>query len=405
MSKTKFLILSGAALIFSLGAGPAAADTGAAVPAVVEKLTSLYGKASLPAGLTPQSQKDPLGHLVGLQRLNWPQAWVASTFYDWRTVSKYRRNAGLHLGYDIAMPFGVPVSAGWGGVVTAVVPWTNSEWGVTVTSPTGLNVTYGHISPSVSVGQAVAPGQAVGRIASDHVDVKMRDPNGRYIPFGEGAEVNAGGSFPTDRNTLLTAWLVAKSSAQQAEDDLFYARNATQKWALERRAATRTVEALDRTLSQIQQADKQGLISRRRLEELKAERATAQKTLDGLNSHKSTSLAQLTAGRDSARATLASIEAWALAQGLSWKDVENLVQKTLAADVQLQEKVRRQELEGVSGHLTLDELTRRVKTGKEQLKQLEELYQAGGLSRAEIEDRRLRQELLEEELHLRSQRK
>ena len=50
-------------------------------------------------------------------------------------------------------------------------------------------MTYGHISPNVRVGSQVACGTVIGTIASDHVDVKMRDHTGAYVPFSEKAPV------------------------------------------------------------------------------------------------------------------------------------------------------------------------------------------------------------------------
>ena len=245
------------------------------VPVVVTRLTRLYSPASPPILPSGTLQKDPLGHLVALQKQNWAPAWVTSGFYDWRTVSKYRRRAGLHLGYDIAMPFGSPVAAGWPGTVTAIIPWTASQYGVTIQSPDGTEVTYGHISPTVSLGQSISTGQTVGRIAADHVDVKMRDAYGQYVPFGKGAAPKL--SYPlaprASRNSILTAWLVAKSSKEQAEEDLFLAQNASKKWSLEERSALRQVELLERTLKQLQSAQVEGLISRKRLEQFKMEKS------------------------------------------------------------------------------------------------------------------------------------
>jgi Peptidase family M23 len=128
-----------------------------------------------------------LDHLLAVQRKCWSQAWVTSGFYDWRTVSSYRRKAGLHLGYDIAMPYGSPVASAWSGKVVAVTPWTSTEWGVTVRASEGWEVTYGHISPAVSTGTVVVSGTVIGTLASDHVDVKMRDHNGAYVAFAEQA--------------------------------------------------------------------------------------------------------------------------------------------------------------------------------------------------------------------------
>jgi hypothetical protein len=379
------------------------ADSGqTARPVVVERMVKMYGPAQPPASLLPTLQKDPLGHLLALQRRHWGAAWISGTFYDWRTVSKYRRNAGLHLGYDIALPFGTPVSAGWDGTVVAVVPWTSSEWGVTVRGADGTEVTYGHITPGVVHGQRVSTGDTVGRIASDHVDVKMRDSRGNYIPFGEGAGTAPLVAQPAvSRNSILTSWLVARSSLQQAEEDLFLARNAGQKWALEKRSAERQLEVLNRTLDHLNSAESEGLVSRRRLEELKAERALAEKALKAVAGKEKATPRQLEQNVRTSKANLEAVEGWAKLQGLSWQDVEKLIQKTLAGDSKLREKASQAD----TVQLSLAELSERKKKGAERLKNLEELYRAGGISAQEIEDERLRQKLLEEEYNLRERRK
>jgi peptidase M23-like protein len=373
------------------------------LPVVVERLVKMYGPAQPPSALFPSLQKDPLGHLLALQKQHWGPAWVTSTFYDWRTVSRYRRKAGLHLGYDIALPFGSPVSAGWAGTVSSVVPWTASEWGVTVRGPDGTEVTYGHISPTVAHGQHISPGDVVGRIASDHVDVKMRDGLGRYIPFGEnGGRGPAPIAAPTaSRNSILTSWLVAKSSVEQAEDDLFLARNAGQMWDLEKRSAQSQLKLLDRTLSHLKSADQERLVSRRRLEELKAERAKAQKTLETVSSKEKATPHQLEQNLRLSRANLSAVESWAKMKGLSWQDVERLIQKTLASD----EKLRAKAGEEKPNLPSMEQLKQRKERGAKRLKSLEELYEAGGMSTHEIEDERLRQKLLEEEYNLRLRRK
>ncbi|MCA9781772.1 MAG: peptidoglycan DD-metalloendopeptidase family protein, partial [Candidatus Eremiobacteraeota bacterium] len=379
------------------------ADSGQTTrPVVVERMVKMYGPAQPPAALFPTLQKDPLGHLLALQRKNWGAAWISSTFYDWRTVSQYRRNAGLHLGYDIALPFGTPVSAGWGGTVVAVVPWTASEWGVTVRGPDGTEVTYGHISPSVVHGQQVNTGDTVGRIAADHVDVKMRDSQGNYVPFGEGTVAIPVVAQPAvSRNSILTSWLVAKSSLQQAEEDLFLARNAGQKWALEKRSAERQLAVLDRTLEHLNSAQSEGLVSRRRLEELKAERAQAQKALTAVSGKEKATPTQLEQNVRTSRANLEAMESWAKLKGLKWQDVESLIQKTLAGDSKLREKAGQTD----TVQTTMEQLAAQKKKGAERLKNLEELYLAGGISTQEIEDERLRQKLLEEEYNLRERRK
>lgn len=369
---------------------------------VVKRLTELYGTAALPSNLLVSGQTDPLGHLLALQKRNWPSAWVTSTFYDWRTVSKYRRKAGLHLGYDIALPFGSRVSAGWGGTVVAVIPWTDTEYGVTVSSPDGTEVTYGHITPTVAVGRTILPGQIVGTIASDHVDVKMRDKHGRYIPFGEGSKL-ASVSYHSrlSKNQLLTAWLVAKSTAEQAQDDLYLANNASKKWELEKRAAERRIKTLDKTLEQLSQDEFKGLISRKRLEELKQERRQAQSSLADVEQRYRSSPQELAQRKDASVSNLQLMESWARSEGLSWTDVEALI-------VSVNSKTPKQpDSTSETSHagLSLAQLQKKSEQGRQRLKLLEDLYLAGGLSKQEIEDRRLEQQLLEEEYKLRANRK
>jgi hypothetical protein len=127
-----------------------------------------------------------LEQLLQQQRLAYGQACVTSGFYDLRGVSRYRSQPGLHLGYDIAMPYGAPVRAAWPGTVVAHVPWTDSEWGVCVMHADGSRATYGHVWPVLPVGTRVEVGAILARIASDHLDVKIRDAQGNPYDFGAG---------------------------------------------------------------------------------------------------------------------------------------------------------------------------------------------------------------------------
>lgn len=142
--------------------------------------TALVGL--LVAALFGQAGAD-LQRLLTWQRKGDSGAYVSSGFYDYRSPSKYRRAAGLHAGYDIAMLAGTPVRAAWAGKVVAVVPWYGAEYGVTVRDGQGYEATYGHISPGVAVGDRVRVGDVVGTVVVDHVDVKMRDPHGRHLDF------------------------------------------------------------------------------------------------------------------------------------------------------------------------------------------------------------------------------
>jgi hypothetical protein len=381
------------------------------VPAVIKKLTEKYGGPALSErSATPVvTQTDPLGHLVALQRQHWSQAWVTSTFYDYRSVSIYRRNPGLHLGYDIALPYGCAVSAGWDGVVTDIIPWTDTQYGVTITDSRGVSVTYGHVSPLVSIGQQVRAGSVIARIASDHVDVKMRDGFGQYVPFGEGSAANSmavAAAVPVvDRKALLTAWLVAKTAADQADEELFMKENASQKLLIERRSAERKVSVLAGTLKELTLPENSSLVSRKKLEELKAELASAQTTLKKVKSQGKQSAAHLKSQAQMNRANLKAFESWAKREGLTWRDVENLVNSTITSDSGLSKNVQKVKKETTAAlGLTLSELETRRNQGRQQLAQLEELFAAGGMSLQEITDERLRQELLEEEYALKKSR-
>jgi hypothetical protein len=381
------------------------------VPAVIKKLTEKYGGPGLSQrSSTPVvTQADPLGHLVALQRQHWAQAWVTSTFYDYRTVSQYRRNPGLHLGYDIALPYGCSVSAGWEGTVTDIIPWTDTEYGVTVTDPSGLSVTYGHITPLVSIGQRVRAGSVIARIASDHVDVKMRDSAGQYVPFGEGSKANsmalASAAPVVDRKALLTAWLVAKTSADQADEELFMKENASQKLAIEKRSAERRVAVLENSVKELSLPENSALVSRKKLEEMKAELSQARATLKKVQSQNQLSTAQLKKQAQTNRANLKAFESWAKSEGLRWKDVEQLVAATVSTDVSLSKNVQKAKKETIAARsLTLAELEAKRSEGRKQLAELEELFAAGGMSLQEITDERLRQELIEEEYALKKSR-
>lgn len=149
---------------------------------------------------------DSLGELVGVLRSRYPSATVVSGFNDWRTVSVYRRHAGLHLGYDIVLPYGSRVPAAWPGRVVAITPWGGSQYGITVLADSGYEATYGHLSPLVRVGQRVSPGDFVGTTIIDHVDVKMRDSAGAYVDFG---------TFASSARRVVTVVRQAEDRAEQ----------------------------------------------------------------------------------------------------------------------------------------------------------------------------------------------
>ena len=151
---------------------------------------------------TVVSAETRLDQLLSQQRQFYPQAMVTSGFWDPRSVSRYRSQPGLHSGYDIAMPAGWGARAAWPGTVMAILPWAEGEWGVKVVHADGTSATYGHLVPSVQVGQKLDQGEIVGRIARDHLDVKMRDAQGELFDYGVGAVVRP----PTLPSGRALAW-------------------------------------------------------------------------------------------------------------------------------------------------------------------------------------------------------
>lgn len=119
-----------------------------------------------------------LQQLLDWQRKSYAPAVVTSGFWEPRGISRYRSTPGIHFGYDIAMPYGAVVYAAWPGVVEAIVPWADGEWGIRVLHPDGTRATYGHVVPRVGVGDEVQAGMVLAAIATDHLDVKMLDSRG-----------------------------------------------------------------------------------------------------------------------------------------------------------------------------------------------------------------------------------
>ncbi|HPZ08491.1 MAG TPA: M23 family metallopeptidase [Candidatus Eremiobacteraeota bacterium] len=135
--------------------------------------------------ITTTSTISPLMDYLNLTRKYFPAAEITGRFREWRNISKYRAQAGLHNGYDIYLEKGTKIPAGWPGIVTAVTPWYGEEYGITVLSHDGKSMTYGHVKPLVVVGQRVSRDYIIALCWSDHVDIKMKDSEGNFIDFSK----------------------------------------------------------------------------------------------------------------------------------------------------------------------------------------------------------------------------
>jgi len=372
----RFLVLTWMVWLASplLAAPPGTAQ----VPAVIDALRTRFGVTDL--STSEGSVADVTG-LVALQRTLCPEAVLTSGFYDWRTVSRYRRNPGLHLGYDIAMPAGTPVRAGWPGAVVSVAPWTEGEWGLTVRSASGSEVTYGHIRPSLSVGDPVRVGTIVGTISIDHVDVKMRDLAGNYVDFGGQAPgsgpATSFASFAADsREARMVTWLVARNSLETSE--------------------------IEQAVPLMARYVEEGLVARAEAEKTRSDLAATLQALARLKKRQKEApdrIAELENHVRAARNRLAAVERQARQHGITWAEVTGFVNSVVARDARLRDQVLDYKRDNQETRTRrVGELRQEVREGRQNLAELETLYEMGGLPRREIEAARQRQQILEAEL-------
>lgn len=89
-----------------------------------------------------------------------------------------------HRGVDLDVAAGDPVQAAADGTVAFAGPVAGVGW-ITLRHARGLETTYGGVEPTVAVGDAVAMGEVIGRMARDsHLDWGARLDD-RYIdPLG-----------------------------------------------------------------------------------------------------------------------------------------------------------------------------------------------------------------------------
>lgn len=391
----KVLALS---LLVSLGVSAEPSRT-RRIPAVEKTLGSRY-KLPTPVARGPvvSSAKD-LADLVAIEQRHFPGAVITSGFFDWRTTSVYRSAAGLHLGYDIAMPYGSPFAAGWAGTVTAITPWYGEQHGITVVSPDGVSVTYGHVAPRVSVGQHVLPGDVLGTIALDHLDVKMRDASGNYVDFGGNARVVpnptwAGGFYTPEpsREGLMASWLLAHNGYELAQEELLREKLDGEKRRLELQALRKKVPALKESQKMMAQYVEQGLVSRVTAEENREELENARRqlaTMEKQIKNRPQRLQQLQREVSQASQRKQQAQSAAASRGISWKQVEAFVQNTIASDKALAKNVSAYKKNAMSKNSSkVAKLEGELKTSNATLKTYEELFEMGGISKNELEEAR-----------------
>lgn len=379
-------------LVLALAASAWAQAPAWTVPQVRAELQRRYHVPE--GGFSPTGLR--LSELVRMERQSFSGAVVTSGFYDLRGLSRYRSRPGLHLGYDVAMPRGAVVLAAWPGRVTAITPWTNTEYGVTIQHPDGSQVTYGHVAPKVKVGQAVTAGQALATIEIDHVDVKMRDASGAPFDFGDGpAPAPAAPERALSKNELLARWVVYRGEWQSTLDELKTAGRSLVDPEWQRAHLKTRIAQLEKKSRQMPDFLAQGLVAQRDVDLVQQELAAARREARLLASRAGEAPARVKSlgqARDAAARRLLQTRKQAAARGLKWEDAEALAEGLVARDPKLQKIVAsspaRPEDTGAQ------ELSAQVKRSGANLKRLEELYAAGGLSKAELDEARAEQRLL-----------
>lgn len=365
---------------------PVSAVTSGEVPAVLQNLQRRFGVPEVPAG----GQHAPAGgvaRLLQAQRAHYADAFVSGTFYDWRTVSRYRSQPGLHLGYDVAMPAGTPVAAAWPGTVVAVIPWSDGEWGVCVESPNGVRTTYGHVVPAVDPGAPVKPGTTLGHVSRDHLDVKMRDVSGDYLDFGENQQV-AAMPGPDSAESVLVEWLTAVQRARQAAvrwDDLARRRRSLKA---ERAALEPRIAELQKMTAWMATEAGQRLtepdVRTGALQSLAGFQARVKRIEVGL-ARNATDLEGCERERRLAKKAVADAQEEARTRGLAWTDVVALVNRSVAEDPGLQKKVRlyKKTMADAQARRAAD-VERKLERSQERLQHFQDLYAAGVLTREDL---------------------
>jgi hypothetical protein len=383
---------------------PATARPLKPAPVVVKTLSSRYKLPTPVTGNYASTGARDLADYVQMQQRFFPGAVVTAGFYDWRSTSRYRSHAGLHLGYDVAMPYGCPFSAGWSGTVTAIVLWSGEEYGITVQNADGSSVTYGHVSPKCVVGQHVLAGEPIGTIAYNHVDVKMRDGNGNYVDFGGNGRVLPAPQWAIEqpvasREMLMANWLLAQNTLDMAQEEYRNEKLESEKRRIQLESLRQKVPALQESQKMMAEYVEQGLVSRVTSEENHEELANAQKELALMERARSSSpgrVKQLQRDVESAQKRLNQARKMASERGINWKQVEAFVQATVANDKTLTRSVQAYKKNALTKNsVKLASLEQELSKATTTLKTYEELFQMGGISRNELEDARQKHQILQ----------
>lgn len=103
--------------------------------------------------------------------------------------------SGYHPGLDISPPYGTPVVAIRGGVVTAVRLWEYSYGHhILIDHGNGISAMYAHLSSqAVSVGETVSAGEVIGRVGNTG---RSTGPHLHFELYRNGAAINPLGMLP-----------------------------------------------------------------------------------------------------------------------------------------------------------------------------------------------------------------
>ena len=347
---------------------------------------------------SPRGAPD-LETILMLQRVVFPSATISGSFYEWRDVSKYRSVAGMHLGYDIAMPAGTPAVAGWPGQVTRVQPWYGIEHGVTVLSPSGYEATYGHISPRVKVGDVLNAGDTVGLVAVDHVDVKMRGPDGLFFDFGHATPPVAGllpmplPLRPT-RADALRLYEMAWYSVQLDQEELRQSkvRQAQAQAALA--DARSSVHRARGDLPRLRSFLDEGLVARVEVEKAEADAKSGASRITLLQTQLRDVRRDVAALDIRVRATRSRLEAvWAVlaGMGLSRADVERRLRAPSSPQAVAQARELKQMRDHAREHKTD---AAGMAAARAEAERMETLFSQGVVSRSERDRARARYDAL-----------